>query len=108
MDFEILDSLDISKNPEILQDSRDNRNSDIQIPEKANMKSHKKKFAIRATPVRTARNVFVKKFFYDFSTEAKHAIFLSELETPKSLKCPKKIYKDLGKTNQLFILFLIL
>lgn len=44
MDFEILDSLDISKNPEILQDSRDNRNSDIQIPEKANMKSRKKKF----------------------------------------------------------------
>lgn len=44
MDFEILDSLDISKNPEILQDSRDNRNSDMQIPEKANMKSCKKKF----------------------------------------------------------------
>lgn len=44
MDFEILDSLDISKNPEILQDSRNNRNSDIQISEKANMKSRKKKY----------------------------------------------------------------
>ena len=75
MDFEILDSLDISKNPEILQDSRVVGRSST----------------IRATPVRTARNVFVKKFFYDFSTEAKHAIFLSELETPKSLKCPKNI-----------------
>ena len=91
MDFEILDSLDISKNLEILQDSRDNRNSDMQIPEKANMKSRRKKFYNTSYARRTARNVFVKKFFYDFSTEAKHAIFLSELETPKSLKCPKNI-----------------
>ena len=71
------------------------------------MKSCKKKYCNTSYAVRTARNVFVKKFFYDFSTEAKHAIFLSELETPKSLKCPKKYIKtSVRPINYLYVPYL--